>query len=116
MAIKINKLPKLKTFLMDIGESKAKGASVLVGLPSKTLSLIIKRKATNDMAANGISVALNDAGAKIVAIIRFRANMAIVVRRHKDVIFDDRLDDCALELTSATVALLFTNPPKIAPR
>jgi hypothetical protein len=61
-------------------------------------------------------VALSDRGAKRVARSRFLANIAIVVSKQRVVVWATMPVSCARAASSATVALLFTKPPKSAPR
>ena len=68
------------------------------------------------MARSGTKVALRDRGEKRVARTKFLANMATVVIKQSDVVCATIPASCALVANSATVALLFTKPPKSAPR
>jgi len=111
--IAMNTVPNQITLLCEIGEVRLRvpgtGSSIL-------RSRQTQRPATRVMASSGASVALRERGEKIVARIRFLANLAIVVDKHKVVLRATIPVSCKRVPSSAMVALLFTRPPKMAPR
>ena len=109
----INRVPNQITFDSETGEARVK---VPVTFSSVPRSRHIQKAVTNVIASSGTKVALSEAGEKIVARMRFLANMAIVVKRHKVVIRFTILIECTRAPNSAMVALLLTRPPKMAPR
>ena len=109
----MNSVPNHKTLPSDTGEVSVR---VPVILSSIMRSRQTHRPATRVMARSGTSVAVSEPGEKSVAIIKFLANIAIVVSRHSAVVLATIPVAWALAASSATVALLFTKPPKSAPR
>src|SRR6202050_487056 len=102
ISMEMNTIPNQRTFVSEIGE-------VSVSVPG-TLSSILRSRhtqkpATRVMARSGTRVALSDRGEKIVARIRFLANMAIVVNRHRVVVRETNPVARRRVPSSATVAL-----------
>ena len=105
--------PNQITFCTEIGDDRVKvpGTSSLI-----LRSRHIQSPATRVMAKSGARVALRDRGEKIVARIKFLANIAMVVNKHSVLVLATMPVSRNLAPNSATVALLFTRPPKSALR
>src|ERR1035438_54261 len=99
--MEMNTVPNQRTFVSEIGE-------VSVRVPGTLSSILRSRQtqkpATRVMARSGTRVALREGGEKIVARIRFLANMAMVVRRHRVVVLAAIPLACRRVPNSATVA------------
>src|SRR5580704_5825147 len=109
MAMKI--APNQITLVTEIGEVRVRDPGTG---SSMRRSCQIQKPATRVMAKSGTKVALRELGEKMVARIRFLANMAMVVNRHKAIALSGIPVACSLVPSSATVALLFTKPPRSA--
>src|ERR1700683_5453801 len=111
MAMKI--APNQITLVTEIGEVRVRDPGTG---SSMRRSCQIQKPATRVMARSGTKVALKELGEKMVARIRFLANMAMVVSRQRVLTRLTIPVSRSLVPNSATVALLFTRPPKMALR
>src|ERR1035438_1691394 len=103
--MEMNKIANQSTFASEIGELRVK----VPGTVSSSLrSRHTHAPATRVIARSGSRVALRERGEKIVARIRFLANMAIVVNKQRVVARPIMPVSCNRVPSSANVALLFT--------